>query len=185
MLWCQPGIQVYRVLVGVFSVIVKLRVIFGNLRLKLYSTQLIVLNSPCCPKLCPTEKFCFSSWPRAHRGRGRGRPRQSVMQSEDTRTDDSWQMFLTSLTWSAAATSRKLQSKSFAKMSPTMIIIVLNNEDKYSSSSYYRPSSEDTCLRWTMSPLFPNNTRGTSLLWLLLTSWKWQFCFQTVIKYSY
>ena len=40
-------------------------------------------------------------------------------------------MFLTSLTWSAAATSRKLQSKSFAKMSPTMIIIGFNNEEAH------------------------------------------------------
>ena len=143
---------------------------------KLSSISLISLCWGCC-LTCPGGKLCtlgpggrrkvYSSvWPREHRDKGREKhPRSGEHKSG--LWDIVSNLWLTSFTWSAAATSLKLQSKSFARISPTRngsYLFELANNVKLS------PSSDETCLRCTMSPLFPSNTSGTSLFWLLFTS---------------
>ena len=72
-----------------------------------------VIPSPPAP--CPVGRSCSSSWPRGHHDTTHGKCQQSARES----TGPAIQSTLhTSVTWSAAATSRKLQSKSLAKISP-------------------------------------------------------------------
>lgn len=83
-----------------------------------------------CPggKLCTlgpggTRTACSSAWPRVHRDTSRGKRPQS--EEDNSEWDNVLKLWLTSFTWSAAATSLKLQSKSFARISPARIELYL------------------------------------------------------------